>query len=183
MYDPMLSVPSVLPNVKPRKGGATDKHNYIPSTNFMFWHESRSNIFKIIISRGNPHHETPIFNYNNYKRAAAAAAPTRPIVTPQMLATIEDAAPVLVPVPVLAGEALVLTAVVERVADELGVVRARALVPEAEVEETETGREGESDGEEDREEGKADIEAELEIAPPTVKFKSSDSSQEKGSYH
>ena len=104
-----------------------------------------------------------------------------------MLATIEDAAPVLapvlVPVPVLAGEALVLTAVVERVADELGVVRARALVPEAEVEETETGREGESDGEEDREEGKADIEAELEIAPPTVKFKSSDSSQEKGSYH
>jgi len=177
----MLSVPSILPNVKPRKGGATGKHNYISSENFMFWHESRSNIFKIIISRGNPHHKIPIFNYNNYKRAAAAA-PARPMATPQMLATVEDAAPVLVLGLVLAGEALVLIAVVERVADELGVVRTRALVPEAEAEETETEREGESDGEEDREEGKADIEAELEIAPPTVKFKSSGNSREKGPY-
>ena len=177
----MLSVPSILPNVKLRKGGATGKHNYISSENFMFWHESRSNIFKIIISRGNPHHKIPIFNYNNYKRAAAAA-PARPMATPQMLATVEDAAPVLVLGLVLAGEALVLIAVVERAADELGVVRTRALVPEAEAEETETEREGESDGEEDREEGKADIEAELEIAPPTVKFKSSGNSREKGPY-
>jgi len=104
------------------------------------------------------------------------------MATPQMLATVEGAAPVLVLGLVLAGEALVLIAVVERVADELGVVRTRALVPEAEAEETETGREGESDGEVDKEEGKADVEAELEIAPPIVKFKSSGNSREKGSY-
>jgi len=83
------------------------------------------------------------------------------MATPQMLATVEDAAPVLV----LAGEALVLTAVVERVTGELRVFK--TLVPEAEVEETETGREEESDTEGDREEeGKADVEAKLETAPP-----------------
>jgi len=89
------------------------------------------------------------------------------MATPQMLATVEYAAPVLA----VAGGALLLAAAMARAADELGMVGTLViLVPEAEMEGTETGREGESDeesdGEEGSEEGKADIEAELEIAPP-----------------
>lgn len=89
-----------------------------------------------------------------------------------MLATVEYAAPVLVVVVlvVAAGEALVMTALVEPAVGEVGVVRALVIViPEAEEAETEGERD--KDRGEDREEGteedaEEDAETELEATPP-----------------